>query len=403
MQYHHSKSKFRTRLLSLGATLAAMIGFAAEAQAEDRYIVDTPNGRMACLWANGTYSDCQAVAAVEQTPTAAANTAADDEDDVEVVIENTYTDDSTAADANNNTSATIATDDVASAQQDKIDTASDAQNTTVADSASDNIDTASITNSTVDESTSNASENAALADSNYDANSDSYYAETTDVNDSDNYMWSEESWSEPPVNGPDVVATQTSTKKVVTSTVKPASSYNSQAIYNSTPNYNADVFDDSFYIEFGAGWGALFDDSNMYNGATLNINFGYKWETFSLGLDNDILFTIPTEEGFFDHDPNDEMISYNLTALLGLNFFPSSNFHIKLGVGPTLNYLASDDLDGESSHSEGVHLAAKAKLGFHYVEDNGFLVGVDAFWIPTFDSDGIAENVAGVSLVLGYL
>ncbi len=399
MQNNQLHSNLRKRLLSLGTIVAAMIGFAAEAQAEDRYIVDTPNGRMACLWSNGTYSDCRSLDTVVQQQTN-TNTAIEDDDDVEVVIEDSYDDASNDASANNTQSVASET------QTDKIDTITDY----IVDRASSSTDSVVVDNvATPDENSyANVNDNDTASD---DQSSYAQAAEVNTVDNSDDYdMWSEESWNAPPVAGPDVAdsnSTTTSQRDDVASGVRPASYTSKQALYNDVKSYNADVFDDSFITEFGLGWGALISGSDIHNGFALNFNLGYKWETFSIDVENDFLLGIPDSDGFFGDDPNDEFLSYTLSAILGLNFFPSSNFQIKLGVGPALNYVTSYDYDvgvgNDCTLNEGSHLAAKALLNLHYVADYGFLVGMNAYWIPSFNSDGFEDHVVGVSIVIGYL
>ena len=395
LAYSNYLSNRITKRALAAAAIVSFCGLSLQAQADDgvRYSIDTPSGKMMCLWKNNTYSDClseadyaaklsatESAAAVQTTQSGAQTTQsgatqqvvsaqskqADDDDDIDIIIVN-----------NDAASNDAASNDAAS---------NDAVNSS---NASSNNDAASSTDNTPD---------AFVDGFNDDDNASSSYEDSAN----DNYNYND-SGDDNDQNGSYNDAGVSSNSDISSG----VSAYSPPANSNAPYSYESDVslLDDfGFYFGLHAGWAAFFCDSSCsddcsdyINAVALGLDIGTRFQYISLSLDND--FTLLIQD-----DDTDLIYSgtFNLKGHLPI----TDNFWLTFGAGIGFSlahksYIPLVDSAFDDEETVGAAFSAKATIRFEYVFDGGFTLGAQVHWLPIFTADYFS-HIAGISLNIGF-
>ena len=192
--------------------------------------------------------------------------------------------------------------------------------------------------------------------------------------------------------------------------------------YNDSSNSSFGYWDNDYDIPNGLTWavtigwfGQVASGKLEENGLSVGVDLGYKWTHFGFGGDFDISVS-PTEKKF--HDIWTYSVHGMLMAYFPIDYFIEQTFGFGIGyTGWSLDYEYStyglgynwwdgyyvEERDYSKTIDDGGFLSLKLKARLDFILDD-LVIGFEFVWIPWIDTKKhgkLANNIVGLQFVLG--
>ena len=417
------------RKVLAAAALAGIFLIPSQSFAEPRYEIDTPNGRMSCIWKDGAYADCVDPASLRHEidtpagrqsclwqdgaykdcrPVAAAAAPAADAPAAAAPATINLANDVAVADApasQADTDALSALDGALTALDDAALAAEEARAASAKARADEEARIAATRQAQAEEAARIAADRAAAERAAQDARiaaENARLAEERAKAEQARLAAASRSFAAPaaPLAAAPAADANAADANAALYTDPAYAGLYADVASNAVPE-DAFVIDNGLMLGFSIGWGGRFDgtDRSAGSGCAFDFEIGYKWKYIFVNLTLGGVFTGAEYEYIPDADGTD---GFTLFASAGANY-QIGNSHwlasasLGLGVVTTKLVDSQDDQIGDYSTAD---FALKFGLGIDYVFTK-LTLGARFQWMPMMSNGSNVDNVVGLAFRIG--